>query len=208
MNQESRTNRFSQAKVEQHKQLAYQLQKANTLAVQAIIRIDRLSPLDSDFVPVCRELTRVVHSISLLIACCKNILDNDRRPTYSRINLIIGKVCEYCLANGREGSEPDDQGDYLEADPAWKIQVENALSLTTLAMCRVLERKSFSSGLMQKYLESLADLNQALSQQELHLHEIGSWRRTQIRVISDDSQVCRHCGHSFESGMEQESMVK
>ncbi len=190
----SHRKRLTPDQVQQHKLLGQQLQRANAIAAQGLIRLDRLSPAQKQDEHVCSDLAGVASSISLLTACCERIVANSCEQKYSRISVRFTDVCEYCMAHRKLGDWPGT----LEPDPAWEIQVETLLSLTTLAVYRVLGRACYSPGEMNKLPRYLADLSKALSRQQRHLDWIGSWQVTEIKVIDDfDSEFCGKCGHPF-----------
>ena len=113
-------------------------------------------------------------------------------------HLTIGPYCKTCLANGRDGkdgsSRQDDLAGTLEADPAWGIQIEALLRLTTSTIGRTFGHACSSTGELQKFPRCLADLAKVLRRQQRHVVQMDSGREPKI-VVKRASEICSVCGH-------------
>ena len=196
-----RHRRFTESQLEQHQSLGYQLQRVNAIAAQGLIKLHRLSPAHQHYEQAYRDLAEAVRSMKLHSHCCESIVANSW-VTYTRINVIHGNVCEPCLVNPKSANDSYGQVKLfkkLNPNPGWRIQVEALLSLTNLAINRIVERMSFFPA-ERKCAQCLCDLDKAMRRQQLHLDKIGSLPTTEIRQIDDfESKNCRRCGNPFGS---------
>jgi hypothetical protein len=201
MSRPSHPKLFTPDQLQQHQELGYQLQRVNAMAAQWLIQFDRLNPAHKHFEDVCSELANVAGSMNLITACCERIAASGCRQPYTRINVLVGRTCDFCLANpecGRDTASQDDPFKRLAPDPGWKVQVDALFSITTLATNRMLERASFYPREMKRSALCLHDLSQAIRRQQTHLDGIGTRHTTEIRQIDDfDRKVCRTCGNPY-----------
>ena len=183
--------RWTTEQLDQYEALGRQLQQTHARAAQALIRLARLHPRQMQYERVCSELVDVVHLIDGLIAACETIKARGIVPKFSKVNLIYGNVCDFCLANPK--SRDDEKS--LEPDPAWGIQVETLLGLTTLTTLHNVEQRCSSPHTFKKSSRCLADLNKTLLREQRHLQSLEKWPVPTLNVIHDFKPICDVCGY-------------
>jgi hypothetical protein len=194
MSRRSHSIRWTREQLDQHTLLGRRLQSPHARAAQALMKLVRLRTGQVQHEAVCNELVDLVHSIGLLIACCETIRASGFRPKYTVVRLVHVNVCEFCLANPK--SRRRDDGNLLEADPAWGIQVETLLRLIALTTFHIVERCS-SPHWLKKSSRCLADLNKIILREQRHLRSLERWPVPRIEEVSDYREVCKDCGHRF-----------
>jgi hypothetical protein len=195
MRRRSHAIRWTPEQLEQYRLLEHKLQRAHATAAQALIKLTRLHPTHLQYEPTCNDLVDVVHSISLLNACCEAIKASGFRPKFTVINLVFVNPCDFCLANPKS-RQPDDENS-LEPDSGWGVQVETLLRLTTLTTLHNVKQRCCSPLRLKKSSRSLADLNKALLREQRYLRSLERWPVPEIDVIIDDKESCDVCGHPF-----------
>ena len=80
MSSPSHSRRWKTEQLHQYKLLEHKLQRAHAPAAQVLVKLARLHPAHMQYEGVCNDLVDVVHSISLLIACCEAIKASGFRP--------------------------------------------------------------------------------------------------------------------------------
>ena len=188
---------FSQPQQQQHAQLGNQLRKANAQAAQGLLTLRRLRPDRKETEQLYARLANIVQVMNLLIGCCQQIASNGIELQITRINVVIGLVCEHCEEMGRT-QHPNSGRDnikHLEADRAWGLQVDDLLSLTNSIIKDIDWSEYCSRPETMRSSRCLADLVNALLRQRRHLERIGGRRRPELAVVYDRSEVCTQCGH-------------
>jgi hypothetical protein len=190
--------RFSKDQLQLHKGMGHQLKRANALAAQRLLQLNRLRPDQRRYEQVYSYLAGLVRWINFLTGCCERIVANGWQQRITRCVVRITTYCKNCRANGRYGNRSTGQGEQagtLEADPAWEMQVHFLLHLTTLTVWRTFGRACSSPSELKKFPQGLADLTKALLRQLRHLEQMGTGGEPEVVVIEDRSEICSECGH-------------
>jgi len=161
------------------------------------------------FNALCAELTSLACSISLQMFLCEQILDAGARQHYKAIDVNLGTVCDFCFESGKKPKRQNNHAHskVLTAGPTLAIQVEG-LSQLVMSVAHNVAQTSFSpTRTVEQSLRCLAVLSKVLSRQRRYMAQISVPQPTAIRINYDMSDVCRDCGHPYESIATGEELV-
>lgn len=191
---------FTEAQLQQHKQVGIQLQKENATAACALLTLRRFRPGQKRYEQVRHDLPNVVCRMNFLTACCEQISASGFRH-FSVIALILFTTCAFCeemgtTANRSRGGQGEIET--LDADAAWGVMVQNLLLLATSIIRTTIGE--FTSRGDFEFLRCLQNLIKALLRQHRHLERIGGVRCPKRTVTVDTSTVCATCGTPYDGG--------